>query len=383
MKKKVLRTLSLILSLVMLASFTGCNAIPDEDSGKKESTKKEDGDGKKKLNIALYLAGFQGDKSFLDIACNGLKLAKEKYPDQIEYKIIDGTFDTTKWEPGLRDLAEADPKYDIIITGAYEMLETAQLVAEEYPDQKFFFYDASFDYSDDGFKNTYSMEFKPNESSFLAGAAGAFAAKAKGQKTIGIVAGQDIPSINDFVVGYIEGAQYVDKDMKVLTSYVGNFEDNAKGKELALAQYNQGAQVIFGAAGQAALGVFDASAEKNLYSIGCDSDQAILFEGGKEQKKADLMVTSALKNIDKALLNAIEMYMEDKVPWGTDAVLGIKEDGVAIAENTYFEKILSQKDRDALKEISEKISSGEIKVDSALNMDVKEVNKIRDGARPN
>lgn len=381
MRKKLLRILSLVLSLVMLASLTGCGMIPKEEDDKK-TTESKDGEKSGKMNIALYLAGFQGDKSFLDIACNGLKLAKEKYPDKIEYKIIDGTFDTTKWEPGLRDLAEADPKYDLIITGAYEMLETAQTVAEEYPDQKFFFYDASFDYSNDGFKNVYSMEFKPNESSFLSGAAGALAAKAKNKKAIGIVAGMDIPSINDFVVGYIEGAQYIDKDMKVLTSYVGNFEDNAKGKELALAQYNQGAQVIFGAAGQAALGVFDASAEKNLYSIGCDSDQAILFEGGKEQKKADLMVTSALKNIDKALLNGIEMYMEDKVPWGTDAVLGIKEDGVAISQNKYYEKILSQKDRDTLEEIRGKIASGEIKVNSALNMKVDEVNKIRDGARP-
>lgn len=381
MRKKLLRTLSLVLSLVMLASLTGCGMIPKEEEDKKTNESKDDGKSEK-MNIALYLAGFQGDKSFLDIACNGLKLAKEKYPDKVEYKIIDGTFDTTKWEPGLRDLAEADPKYDLIITGAYEMLETAQTVAEEYPDQKFFFYDASFDYSNDGFKNVYSMEFKPNESSFLSGAAGALAAKAKNKKTIGIVAGMDIPSINDFVVGYIEGAQYIDKDMKVLTSYVGNFEDNAKGKELALAQYNQGAQVIFGAAGQAALGVFDASAEKGLYSIGCDSDQAILFEGGKEQKKADLMVTSALKNIDKALLDGIEMYMEDKVPWGTDAVLGIKEDGVAVAQNKYYEKILSQEDRDTLEEIRGKISSGEIKVDSALNMKVDEVNKIRDGARP-
>ena len=102
--------------------------------------------------------------------------------------------------------------------------------------------------------------------------------------------------INDFKVGYEQGAKYVDKDVKVLVSYVGSFSDSAKGKELVLAQYDQGADIGFNVAGETGLGLLDAAKEKKRYAIGVDSDQCLLFKDS-DPLKASFIVVSMLKNV--------------------------------------------------------------------------------------
>jgi hypothetical protein len=87
------------------------------------------------------------------------------------------------------------------------------------------------------------------------------------QKVVGFLGGMDIPVINDFKVGYEQGVKYIDKDVSVLVSYVGNFSDSAKGKELMMAQYDQGADIGFNVAGQAGLGLLDAANDKKRYAM--------------------------------------------------------------------------------------------------------------------
>lgn len=96
------------------------------------------------------------------------------------------------------------------------------------------------------------------------------------------------------MVGYIQGAQYVDPEVKVAVSYAGDFVNPAKGKELSLIQYNSGVDIIFNVAGGTGLGIFDAAKEKTKYAIGVDSDQAMLLKD-TDNDKANLIVTSAIK----------------------------------------------------------------------------------------
>ena len=96
-------------------------------------------------------------------------------------------------------------------------------------------------------------------------------------KVIGFLGGMDIPGINDFLVGYIQGALYVEPEIKVLTTYAGSFVDPAKGKELSLAMYQSGADIAFNVAGQTGLGLIDAAFESERYAIGVDSDQSALY----------------------------------------------------------------------------------------------------------
>ena len=93
------------------------------------------------------------------------------------------------------------------------------------------------------------------------------------RKVIGFVGGQDIPVINDFRVGYEQGARHVDSEVQVLATYVGSFSDPARGKELGLAQIEQGADIVFGVASESGLGVIEAAQERGHYAIGVDSDQ--------------------------------------------------------------------------------------------------------------
>src|SRR5690606_33509591 len=96
---------------------------------------------------------------------------------------------------------------------------------------------------------------------------------------IGVVGGMDIPLINANIAGYIAGAKFVNPSVEVRYSYVGDWADPARGKELAFAQIDQGVDIIWAAAGRSGLGVIQAAQERNIYAIGADSDQGHVAPG--------------------------------------------------------------------------------------------------------
>lgn len=369
---------SLLVAILMVFSMTvtGCGkndakSTDDSKNGGKQTEAK--GDNKKPLKVLLFVNSNLGDKSFFDSANNGMKLIKEKYG--CETKTIEVGTDRSKWEPALEDVSEQN--YDIIIVGTFDMDEALTKVAAQHPDKKYIMFDYEMDYKDGKNKNVYSMRYKANEGSFLAGA---LAAKMSKTHKLGFVGGMDIPLINDFFVGYVQGAQYVDKNIKALPSYVGNFNDPAKGKEMSLAQYNQGIDVVYNAAGQTGLGVLDAAKEVKKYAIGSDSDQSMLYKDDTE--KANLILTSTLKRVDNSIVRAIDKYTKGELEFGKCEVLGLKEECVGLAENEFFNKNVPEDVRKELKDLSSKIVSGEIKVNTALGMSNDELNKIRDSVRP-
>ncbi len=201
--------------------------------------------GPKKL--VLLINGTTGDKSFFDSAANGMKLIAAKYGDKVQVRTIEMSYDQSKWQPTLDDIAGQD--WDAIITGTYQMTDLVTSVAPDNPKKTFIIYDAAMDYSKGEFKNVYSITYKQNEGSYLAGMAGAGVAAANGGGSLGFLGGLDIPVINDFLAGYVAGAQAIDPKAKVAVSYIGSFDDAAKGKELALAQYRTGTEIGFNVAG--------------------------------------------------------------------------------------------------------------------------------------
>ena len=336
------------------------------------------------LKVVNLINGTLGDKSFFDSAAHGMDLIKAEYGDKVEVKTIEMSYDETKWEPTLLDVCDQD--WDIIIVGTWQMTEMLQDVAPDYPDKRFFIYDTSVDYSVGGLDNVYSIMYKQNEASFVAGAMAASITEsdmplANPDKIIGFLGGMDIPVINDFLVGYIEGARYVDPDIKVAISYIGSFSDSAKGKEMALAQYNQGADIGYNVAGQAGLGQLDAAKDVDRYAIGVDSDQAAIFMDS-DPAKAELITTSVLKRVDESLLRGVKMHMEGNAPYGKSETLGFAENGVGLAKNDIYKKIVPQDIRDLVDEVEGKIMSGEIKVSSAFGMDSEALNQLRNSVKP-
>ncbi|MBN2656200.1 MAG: BMP family ABC transporter substrate-binding protein [Spirochaetales bacterium] len=370
---KKIATLVLSFLLVFASALTAGG-----QQGKSDSVETE------VLKIVLILNGTLGDKSFFDSADNGMKLIKEKYGNKVLVKTIEMNYDETKWEPTLLDVAEQD--WDIIIMGTWQMTEMLQECAPDYPDKKFIIFDTEVDYSLPDMENIYSITYKQNEASFLAGAMAARITTsdmplANPEKTIGFLGGMDIPVINDFLIGYIEGAQYIDRDIKVAVSYIGSFDDSAKGKEMSLAQYSQGADIGYNVAGQAGLGQLDAAKDANRYAIGVDSDQAELFLSS-DPGKAELITTSVLKRVDNSLLRAIDLHMAGTAPWGSTEVLGFEEKAVGFAENDIYMKVVPTKIREEMDMLQKKIIAGDIVVSSAFGMSSSEIQALRDSVSP-
>lgn len=372
--KKLLALLTMVV-LTLTFALTGCGSSSAQQQQSSDS-------GKKPLKVVLLINGNLGDKSFFDSANNGMNMIKSKFGATT--KTIEMSYDETKWEPTLQDVSEQD--WDIIIVGTWQMNESLQKVAAQHPEKKYIIFDSSVDYSKGGYKNVYSIEYKQNEGSFLAGALAATVTDSKmplanSKKIIGFLGGMDTPVINDFLVGYIQGAKYIDKDVKVAVSYIGNFNDSAKGKEMALAQYNAGADIGFNVAGQAGLGQLDAAKDMKKYAIGVDSDQALLFKD-KDPDKANLITTSVMKRVDESLVRAIQLQIDGKLPVGKAEQLGLKENCIGLADNEFYQKLIAQDVRTKIADLSKKIVSGEIKVDSAMGMDNAKLNQIRNSVKP-
>ncbi len=238
MKKFGVALTALFMSAAMLA---GCGAPEPEETeaAATEAAAAEEEAGEEsaeaadpaEFKVGLMIPGNLGDKSFFDAAFNSIEPIKEQLGVEVEY--IECGTDTSKYYPALVDMCEQG--YDLILTISSNNDDALVQVAEEYPDQKFINLD---DELADPPANVYIMGTKNNEMSYLAGAAGALKAAELGEDKIGFVGGMDNPSINEFLVGYIEGAQAINPDIKVATSYVGSFTDTAKGKENALLLYN-------------------------------------------------------------------------------------------------------------------------------------------------
>jgi basic membrane protein A len=326
-----------------------------------------------KTRMILIIPGTLGDKSYLDAAGVGAEKIEEQYGDEIEVTVREIGRDETNFLPALYDAA--DEGYDLIFTITWGMQQYLEEVAPQYPDQKFLVIDTGLNFDEYDLDNSYAAVFKPEEGSYLAGAVAAMVSETG---TIGFLGGMDITGINDFLVGYIEGAQSVNPDIKVAISYIGNFNDSAKGKEMALAQYNNGVDIGYNVAGGAGLGQIDAAVEAGKLAIGVDSDQFALFDG-VDQDKADVIVTSMIKAIDVVMLQAIELYLNDSWPGGTVEYLGIP--AVGLIKNDMYKSHLTAEEQATIDQLEADIISGAIEVGSAVGMTTEELTELRDSVK--
>lgn len=360
-----------------------------EAGAEKETEAKEDAEKKEteaasgeKVKVTLLVTGSFGDKAFNDSAQAGMKKIESEMGDQVEVEMIEMGSDKTKFEGSMLDAAESDA--DIIITGLWDMKEITEQVAQEFPEKKFIIFDTDVDYTLGDLSNVYSMSYKQNEGAFLAGVLAASVTSsdmefANEDAVIGFVGAKDTAAvINDSAVGYIEGAQFVNPDIKVLVSYVGSYVDSATAKELALTQYSSGADCVFVAAGPASVGVIEAGAESQKYVIGVDSDQALAYEGKDE---ANYIISSAIKGVGDSLFSSIERAQGGELPYGEHETLGLAEGAVGLADNEIYNTVVPEDVRTAVDGAKEKLLAGEVTVDTAYGMDEETLKGIINGAQ--
>jgi basic membrane protein A len=360
-------TLGLMLAgTALLTSFAGA-ALADEAK-----------------KVVFLVNGNLGDKSYFDLGAKGMTMIKEKYGDKVETKVIEMGTDQTKWLPTFQDVSEQD--WDVIVACTFEISDIITEVAPEHPDKTYILIDGVMPYEKGDYGNVYSVVYKQNEGSYLAGMLAAGLLKdgtipASDGSNIGFLGGMDIPVINDFLTGYVEGAQAVNPDIKVAISYAGTFTDAAKGKELALAQYRTGTAIGFNVAGLTGLGQIAAGKDVNKYSIGVNSDQEVIFRD-TDPAMADKVATSMLKNVDITVLRAYDLYVDGKLPVGQVEAIGLKENAVGLAENGVMAKLAKDSLKQEIAAAREKIIAGEIKVTSGFAIDQAALEALRTAVRP-
>lgn len=294
-----------------------------------------------KAAIVTDIAGL-GDQSFNDSANRGLTRAAEELG--IETQVYE-TSQPSDYEPNLVQ-APAQGS-DLTFAIGFLMTDALEAAATQRPDARFAIVDSVVEAD-----NVASILFREEEGSFLVGAlAGLMTESDK----VGFIGGLEVPLIKKFEVGYRAGVQSVNPDAEILITYSGSFDDPGRGKEIALSQYADGADVIYHASGGTGLGLFQAAQERGpgFWAIGVDSDQ---YELAPENT-----LTSMMKRVDVAVFQMIEQTMADNFQTGT-VVFGLEDDAVGLAPTT--DQNTPQEVIDQVNELRQRVIDGEIAVPS-------------------
>jgi len=274
------------------------------------------GRGKVRVGIVFDLGG-KDDRSFNAAAWAGCRRAARELPVVLRAA---EPGDPASIEPALRAFAERG--YDLTIGVGFAQAPIVEEVARDYPRLDFAVIDGVA-----ARPNVASLVFKEQEGAYLVGM---IAARVSKTGVLGFVGGMDIPLIHRFAVGYEEGARAAAPRVRVLASYAGITEaawnDPGRGRELAAAQVGQGADVIFAAAGNTGLGVFDAADQYGVYVIGCDSNQNWIKPGR--------VLTSMVKRVDNAVYQVIASRVSGRFRGGVYAH-GLADGGIGYAMDAY------------------------------------------------
>lgn len=326
------KLIAIVLVISLLAClFAGC--------GKKKPAE-QGGD----VTLALVVAGTFGDRSFYDSSKEGVdRLAKD-----LGVKVTTIECNNENHTPQMRNAAD---KNQIVVCVGWEFYDI-ETVAPDYPDVRFIWIDNA---TSEPIANVLNITYAQNEGSFLAGYVAAATSKSG---VIGAVGGEDSDTINDFIVGYKQGAKYYDPDIRVETNYTGSYDDAALGKECAIALHDKGADVIFQIASAAGAGVFEAAKEYGFYAIGVDSDQKYI---APEQ-----IICSMRKEVGQSIYTAVEALVKgDASLWGTTWVADLSEGYVSVSYgDDSMPQQVSAEVKDQVITLQQKIVEGEIKVDS-------------------
>lgn len=340
-------------------------------------------DGEEPWKVLCLLNGSLGDKGFYDNAASGMYRLRDELGYEIN--VIEMGRDETTYKDYFIDESEKD--WDLIISTTFSVKDLVSEIAVEYPEQKYMCIDTSLDFDVVTTGNVMGVTYQSNETGFMGGALAALMLKSDNEKVdatepvLGFVGSMDSANINDFLVGYIEGIQYIDPEIKLLTSYVGSFNDVAKCLEMTTQLYNQGAQIVYAPASQSILGAVQAAADTDHYFIACDNDiWNMMSESNPDM--VNNVLSSTLKNVGDSLFDAVTGLREGTYQVGENYVLGIKDGAVGLAVNANYEEKVPADIRAKLEEINSKIEDGSITVGSAFGMSTDEVASLRDGMKP-
>jgi len=309
------------------------------------------------VNVGIVFdLGGRGDKSFNDGAYVGGTRAERELGARVRF-IEPG--DGSDRESGLRLLAAEG--MDLVIGVGFIFTDDLTQLAKDYPRTNFAGIDFAVATDPAGNPiapppNVAALKFREEQGSFLVGALAALESKTK---KLGFVGGMDSPLIVKFEAGYRAGVKEVCPQCTVLVGYAGvtpeAFRNPGKGKELALNQYGQGADIIYHASGSTGLGVFEAARQTGHLAIGVDADQYAEAPGH--------VLTSMVKGVDEAVFDVIKLVKEHRFRGGIYQ-LGLAEHGVGYVYDAQNRGLIPDSVRLRLEALRGEIVAGRIYVPS-------------------
>lgn len=295
-----------ILASVLLAaaSCTGKDSA-SSDSGSAAGAK---------MRVALLTPGSISDQGWNGGAYNGLLAIRDSLGAEISNI---QTKTPTEFEENFRQYGAQN--YALVFGHGFEYQDAAVRIAPQFPKTIYVVTSGRV-----VAPNVAGVAFAFEQASYQAGILAGAMTKSN---TIGLIGGTEIPPVKTSFAAFERGAKSVNAKVKVLVSYIGNWEDVSAGKELALTHIRQGADVIFQNADAAGLGVFQAAKENKVLVFGSNANQ--------NQVAPEVVIASVVIDLPKALL-MIAREVKDGTFKGRVIDLGVSQDVVRLEVNPAF-----------------------------------------------
>jgi len=320
-----------------------------------------DGGSEEPFTVGMvYTEAGLGDQGFNDSAAEGMQRAQDELNVEVTEAEPEGS---EQYSTFLREFAQSN---DLVCGLSFEMLTPIQEVASQFPDQRFTIVDAGVDAS-----NVASYLYKEHEGCYLVGqmngmltqmgfSAGS-GSTVPGTNSVGFIGGKKNPVIEKFHAGYKAGVEAFDAEIDFRSAYAGTWTSPSKGKSIAESMYNEGADIVFPAAGGTGLGAFQAAQEQERFALGVD----------KEQSKAtpefsDVILGSMVKRVGEAFFQSIQNTIEGSHQGGEQVALGVEREGVDLVLGDQLGSELPADVTSAVDEARQGIIGGDISVPATL-----------------
>lgn len=296
--------------------------------------------------------GGLGDGAFNDLGYAGMEMLME------EGIAVDTAEPTALADiEGIIEHFAYSEEYSLIISMGGDSVDSVLSVAEQYPDQPMLVVDGL---TGNEHENVTGLLLSQSDASFIVGAYAALMQKegllenSQGKDTIGVVGGMDIPIIRSAITGYEAGAKYINPDIEVLVSFVGDWNNPGAGSELAKTMISQGADVIFSAAGASGLGALEAAAEEGYYGLGYDGNQNDLYP--------DSIIASGYRDTANIIYNLSKDALSNKFEGG-DLQMGLQDEQEAVQLTTEGSNIETpQEILDRIEELKAELHNSSVKI---------------------
>lgn len=320
--------------------------------------------------------GRVNDGTFNQFAHEGAVAAEEEF--DLEYDFIE-TQAETDYEANIQTCI--DEGKEAVITVGFLIADATFAAAEANPDVFFIGVDQ---FVTEGPSNYVGIQFREDQSGFLAGALAALVAESVDSDTVAGVYGIDIPPVKKFRNGFEQGALYINPDINLLGVYIDDFVAPDRGASAAEQFIGEGASVIFGAGGPTGTGGILAAAQQDVFVIGVDQDEWVTSFGEGETPGSEFIISSAVKRVDVGVFDMIAALVEgdmDAFPGGEVYLMDAALNGVGLAdkhEADVDDEIYEQVDEVAQLLIDGEIStgvdpvSGDLMEDDMMDEDMEE-----------